>query len=87
MPITRRQFDLGIDEKLEDWMRRIHSFLSARRAEAFSESELIAALGAQEKGLLFGDAVAKLAEIGAVETRKVGDAYYFVFKRDLPELR
>lgn len=40
MPITRRQFELGIDSKIEEWMKKIHSFLSERKDEAFTEKEL-----------------------------------------------
>ncbi len=40
MPITRRQFDLGIDPTLEQWMTRIHKFLEDHRNEAFSEPDL-----------------------------------------------
>ena len=40
MPITRRQFELEIDAKIEEWMRKIHSFLAEHKDEAFNEDEL-----------------------------------------------
>jgi len=40
MPITGKQFELGIDPKIEEWMRKIHSFLNKHKDEAFTEDEL-----------------------------------------------
>ena len=40
MPITRKQFQLEIDPKIEEWMGKIHSFLAERKDEAFTEEEL-----------------------------------------------
>ena len=40
MPITRRQFDLGIDEAVERWMINIHGFLSRNKEQAFSAEDL-----------------------------------------------
>lgn len=44
MPITRRQFELGIDDTLVSWMTRIHAFLSENRQQAYAEGEIINAL-------------------------------------------
>ncbi len=40
MPITRRQFELGINSDVEAWMRRIYAFLAERPKEAFSVVEI-----------------------------------------------
>ncbi len=40
MPITRKQFEMGIDTKIQEWMRKIHSFLAAHKDEAFTSGEL-----------------------------------------------
>ncbi len=40
MPITRKQFELEIDIKTEEWMRKIHSLLAEHKDEAFTEEEL-----------------------------------------------
>lgn len=40
MPITRQQFDLGIDANVEALMRQLVAFLEARKDEAFSNREL-----------------------------------------------
>ena len=41
MPITRRQFELEIDEKIEEWMWAIHRLLAEHKDEAFTEEELL----------------------------------------------
>ena len=40
MPITRRQFELEIDAKTEEWMKKIHGFFTEHKDEAFSKEEL-----------------------------------------------
>jgi uncharacterized protein YktB (UPF0637 family) len=40
MPITRKQFEEGVDEKLEEWMKKIQKFLEQHNNEAFSLEEL-----------------------------------------------
>lgn len=40
MPITRRQFELEIDTKIEEWMGEISKFLVEHKYEAFSQEEL-----------------------------------------------
>lgn len=42
MPITRQQFETGINESLLNAMRRVHRFLSENKDKAFTESEIIA---------------------------------------------
>jgi len=44
MPITRKQFDLGIDSEIERWMREVHEYLGQNRDMAYSASDLDAAL-------------------------------------------
>ena len=48
MPLTRKQFELGIDKHVEEWMRRIYSYLSQHKEEAFTEDELAKGLGVEE---------------------------------------
>lgn len=44
MPITRRQFELGIDDLIATWMTKVHAFLSRNRDQAFTEKEIAEAL-------------------------------------------
>lgn len=48
MPLTRKQFELGIDRQIEESMSRIYSYLSLHKEEAFTEEELAAGLGVKE---------------------------------------
>ncbi len=93
MPITRRQFELAIDDHIVAWMKRIHEFLLSRREKAFTRLELIRALGivkeneflkdlshaeaAQVKS--FDEALGTLVDMGAADKRLVrGTPYYGV---------
>ena len=40
MPITKRQFELGIDDQGEDFMRQMYEILAADRGSAYSRDEL-----------------------------------------------
>ena len=51
MPIARRQFELGIDHQLEEYMRRIYDLLQAHEDEAYSAEEVGAKLGLTESCL------------------------------------
>jgi len=48
MPISRRQFDLGINKEIESWMSRIDEFLAQHPSEAFSATELAKQFGLPE---------------------------------------
>lgn len=45
MPLTRKQFELGINSDVEAAMRRIHSYLSEHKDQAFTKEEIALALG------------------------------------------
>ena len=45
MPITKLQFELGIDDAVEEWMRKIAAFLQVHGDEAYTAIELGEALG------------------------------------------
>jgi hypothetical protein len=95
MPITRRQFELGIDEGIERFMRSIHAQLSLARRSAFSKSELARAVGLPQDyddSLIFARhpfdiALEKLVEIGAAEAKVLNSTVYYVYRKDLPILR
>ena len=40
MPITRKQFELEINSKTSEWMRKIHKLLAEHKDQAFSAKEL-----------------------------------------------
>jgi hypothetical protein len=87
MPITRRQFDLGIDESVEEVTREIHRFLSSRRTQAFSRDELLAAILNQEPSARHVDsAIEKLVEIRAMDLREVRGERYYAYLEDLSKV-
>ncbi|MBI2832231.1 MAG: hypothetical protein HYX79_08245 [Chloroflexi bacterium] len=87
MPITRRQFELEIDPKVEEWMRSIHSFLTTSKNEAFTFSELWEALVGERTGSGLTTSISEdfrlaldsLLELGAVEKRKVRNLDYYSY--------
>jgi len=91
MPITRRQFELGIDFGILQWMEKIHAFLSAHKAEAFTRSELAVTLGISAQRMFelkrqaedFDLALEKLTEVGAVEARRIKDILYYSYHSPL----
>lgn len=83
MPITRRQFDLGISEAVEGCMERIHAFLSEEQSKAFSKEEIFAALAGQVALKTFDQALDKLAQIRAVDVRHVRGKPYYAYLQDL----
>jgi len=84
MPITRKQFELGIDTEIEGYMKRIRDFLAEHQEEAFTLSELGHALGvplASWLRLPSGElallrALDKLVEAGAVEAKLIENIAY-----------
>ena len=88
MPITRKQFELGIDNAAKDWMKRLHSFLADHKAEAFSAQELAEREGVEWStfdGEPVGDArfvhyaLDKLSRLDWVERRWVRDEWYYAY--------
>ncbi len=91
MPISRKQFELGIvDAEVERWARRIHIFLTENKEQAFTRGELRAQFGLQSEGWdvttePFDVALYKLVELKAAEERTVqGKVYYSYGSNPLP---
>ena len=86
MPITKRQFELGIDEDIQEWMRTIYDLLEADREIAFSSEELRDdflenSYESSERAKL-DRALEVLVQIGAVDKRWVTDTDYYAFIRE-----
>ena len=90
MPITRKQFELGIDSEIEEWMKKIHSFLSEHKDQAFSEGELRESLGLKlptpvKEIKAFEAALDKIVGLGVAEERLILDkSYYSQGRKPLP---
>ncbi len=83
MPLTKRQFQLGVDEKTESLMRQIYELLSGHKNLAYSEAELVEMMEGD-----FGDifrALETLARVGAVEVRQVGRESYYAFYQEVDQ--
>ena len=86
MPLTRRQFELGIDEESESWMRLVYELLENHRHLAYSAEELREAILGQAtdafKAEKFGRAVDVLAQISAVDKRWLDDIEYYAYLQE-----
>ncbi len=77
MPITRKQFELEIDSKIEEWMKKIYTFLAEHKDVAFGRRELWETLcGESEERRAWDTALSKLVEMGAVERRAIRGTDY-----------
>lgn len=87
MPLTRRQFELGIDEESENWMRQVYELLASHRDLAYSSEELYLAVLDKSTDVAhrekFDHALYILAEVGGVDVRVVDDTRYFAFLEEL----
>ena len=86
MPLTKRQFELGVDEDGENLMRQAYELLAANPDLAYSHKELQkAVLGIPIPVIRLGKfrrAVEALVGIGAVDVRKVARANYYAHLRE-----
>ena len=86
MPLTRRQFDLGIDEEIENWMRQVYELLENHRDLAYTSEELREAVLGQAKDSSkvekFGRSLDVLAGISAVDKRWLNETEYYAYLRE-----
>ena len=81
MPITKRQFQLGIGEDIQRRMRDIYTLLGNERESAYSSGELrhtfLGDTFAPDEKYNLDRALDVLVEIGAVAKRLVADSSYY----------
>lgn len=92
MPLTRRQFELGIDEEIEAWMQQVYHLLANIRDLAYSELELrqnilgeggrVAHVTQGERKAKFQRALDVLVFVEAIERRQVDGSDYYAFARE-----
>ena len=86
MPLSLRQFDLGINEEIESWMRQVYGLLLSHRDLAYSSRELRHAILGDSAGVDssggFVRALEVLAEIRAIEKRWINDEDYYAFYQE-----
>ena len=88
MPLTKRQFKLGVDEEAENWMRLVYKLLANNKELAYSENELgeqvlneisvFDLLGTAEQ-TKFRNVLDVLVSIEAVEKRDVAGTNYYAY--------
>ena len=84
MPISRLQFEMGIDDGIEALMVSVYDLLETNRDTAYSEEELYQLFTANAPGSYIDTsyldiALQKVVELGAVEERPVANAKYYAF--------
>ena len=86
MPLTRRQFELGIDEECEGWMRQVYEILEDNRHLAYSSEELRKSVLSDDqssaKAQKFSHALDVLTQISAVDMRWFDDIDYYAYLQD-----
>ena len=84
MPITKLQFEMGIDGGIETLMVALYDFLEEHLDTAYSEEELYQQFGVTKPGSYIDTshldiALQKIVETGAVEARSVANSIYYAF--------
>ena len=85
MPMTRRQYELGISNEMQDWMEKTYTFLKQYQDSAYTRDELGELLEAgnaftdfeDDTDTLFDEALKKLVFLHCVEARQLYDTLYF----------
>lgn len=88
MPITKLQFEMGIDGGIEALMVALYDFLDEHQDTAYSEEELYRQFGVKDPGTYIDSsyldiALQKVVETGAVEARSVANSIYYAFLRHI----
>ena len=85
MPLTRRQFELGIYDETESLIRLIYRLLSENKHLAYSEEELHEMYkgGGKNRVDHFHRALEALTGMGAIESRKIQRTLYYAFHQEV----
>jgi hypothetical protein len=85
MPLTELQFELLSDESLRHNVVTVHDYLSINRKLAFSADEVSKATHIDARSVLA--ILEKLDDLDVVESGFIDGSVYFLYRRDLPDLR
>ena len=87
MPLTKRQFELGVDAEAEEWMRQVYALLERQQESAFSVEELQQTLLGDSRDIAreekFGAALRALVEVQAVKQGFVKDQQYYAHGQEV----
>ena len=84
MPMTIRQFELGVGPQTEIVMQAIYGILTKDREHAYSTDDLLRHLADSFKHKdreQFDNALKALSTIGAIEAREIEGEVYYAFYR------
>lgn len=82
MPITKREFQLGISQEVGELMSKIYDFLESRRDLAFTPAEILKETAPSCPTQQLENTLKLLVKIGAVEQRKIAEQAYYVFRKE-----
>ena len=84
MPLTKRQFELGVYDETEGLMRLVYELLSQNKHLAYSEDELIEMHNGHREGRndQVRRALGALTNAGAVQSREIDGTLYYAFWQD-----
>ena len=88
MPLTKLQFEMGIDGGVESLMVALYDFLIEHQDTAYAEEELYQQFGVADPGTYIDTshldiALQKVVETGAVEARSVANSTYYAFHQEI----
>ena len=88
MPITKFQFEMGIDGGIETLMIAVYDFLEEHQDVAYAEEELYQQFSVTKPGTYIDSshldiALQKVVETGAVEARSVANTTYYAFLQQI----
>ncbi len=83
MPLTRRQFDLGINDEIEALMRAIYQRLESQKDAAFGELELADDFGRTPDDEYLSIAIKVLQRVYAIEKRVIENQAYYAVLREV----
>ena len=85
MPLTKRQFELGVYDETEGLMCLLYDLLSQNRHLAYSEGELLEMHNGKSEGRTgqIRRALDALTNAGAVQSREIDGTLYYAFYREV----
>ena len=85
MPLTKRQFELGVYDETESLKYLVYELLSRNKHLAYSEGELLEMYKGNRESRVdqVRRALEELTGMGAVESRKIDGTLYYAFRREV----
>ena len=86
MPITKVEFHTAVEERVKELMREMQAFLSENKELAYSEKELVAALGLSsdvDSQTAFREALRALDGLEALRWGFIDGEEYYIYNQDL----